>query len=58
MFTLFFCYATIIGICGPLLEADFPTIEACERERVILMAAQVPPELAVCRPKASTPAKP
>lgn len=54
-YTLVLCWGMFLSICGSVREYEFPSAEACDRERVVQMAAPTKPYYAVCRPgKAST----
>jgi hypothetical protein len=50
MTTLILCLGMWLGICGQIRHYDFPTVEACERERAAQIKS-VGSGYAVCVPK-------
>ena len=54
-YTLVLCWGMFLATCGSVREYEFPSYEACDKERAVQMAAPVKPYYAVCRPGKPTP---
>jgi hypothetical protein len=50
MHTLILCFGMYFGICGQVREYEYPTLEACNREREVQLRGPNPPYYAICRP--------
>lgn len=55
IYTLVICYGVFLGICGQVLKYEYPSLEACERERAAIFAQPTKPYYAICRPGRAQP---
>jgi hypothetical protein len=49
--TLTVCMGVWLGLCQQIIRHDFPTYEACDRERAAIYARGPKPHWATCAPK-------
>jgi hypothetical protein len=51
MTILTLCWSFVWPLCTSIERFEYPTYEACDKERAALMASRKPPSRATCTPK-------
>lgn len=49
------CWGYVWPLCSHIDVFEYPSWEACDRERTVLMASPRKPDRATCTPKIGTP---